>query len=252
MNELIKIKVSEQGLDSAPSFFLEAIKDTKHFKIEVEPERKLCDLCDYLFFHDNKLQFHSVDLGVMCFDFEELFSYHQRQHYALSREPLAKALGIRGEHKPLIWDTTCGTGKDSLLISIFGGKLKSFERHPAIYLLLTDAKRRFDVSFDIVFADASQLYQNINQQDRPDVIYYDPMYPEKTGSKKSALPRKEMRIFKDIVGEDQDSNEFLEWALKTAKERVVVKRSLGASTVKDNPTASYEGKSTRYDMYKIF
>ena len=252
MNELIKIKMSEQGLDMWPSFVHDAMKDRIHFQIDVEPERKLCDLCDYLFFKDNKLQFHSVDLGVMCFDFEELYSYHQRQHYALSREPLAKALGIKGEHKPFIWDTTCGTGKDSLLISIFGGQLKSFERHPAIYLLLADAKRRFNVNFDIVFADASRLFRVISDEDRPDIIYYDPMYPEKTGSKKSALPRKEMRIFKEIVGEDQDSNQFIEWALKTAKERVVVKRSLGASFVKENPTASYEGKSTRYDMYKIF
>ena len=78
------------------------------------------------------------------------------------------------------------------------------------------------------------------------------MYPEKTGSKKSALPRKEMRIFKEVVGEDLDSDEFLKWALKTAKERVVVKRSLSAPVLMEKPTASYEGKSTRYDMYKIF
>jgi|GEM_PF-677489 len=249
MNELIKIKMSDVERQSWPAFLEEAVANQNHFCLEVESEIKLCDNCDYLFFADEKLQFHSAELGLMCFDFEESLRYHERQHYALRKEPLARALGIKGETKPFIWDATCGTGKDSLLIQIFGAKLKSFERHPAVFLLLKDAARRYPVTFEIVFGDASQL--TVEETDRPDVIYYDPMYPEKKGSKKSALPRKEMRIFKDIVGEDHDSSAFLEWALKTAKERVVVKRALSAEPIRPNPTATYEGKSTRYDMYKI-
>ncbi len=250
MNELIKIKMSDRNVQFWPSFLQDAVNNKNKFSLEVESEHKLGDSCDYLYFSEGKLHYHSLLLGDMCFDFEEVYQYHQRQKYALSKEPLAKALGIKGETKPFVWDTTCGTGKDSLLINYFGAKLKSFERHPAIYLLLIDAKRRFPLDFEILFADASRL--NISEEDRPDVIYYDPMYPEKTGSKKSALPRKEMRIFKEVVGEDLDSKNFLEWALRTAKERVVVKRSLSALPIKENPTASYEGKSTRYDMYKIF
>jgi 16S rRNA (guanine1516-N2)-methyltransferase len=252
MNDLIKIKISDTNSESWPLFLNAPMADKSKFYLEIESEHKLCNLCDYLFFSEGKLKFHSADLGLMSFDFEEIYSYHQRQNYALSREPLAKALGIKGESKPYIWDTTCGTGKDSLLINYFGGILKSFERHPAIYLLLADAKRRFPLNFELVFADASQFYSQISENDRPDVIYYDPMYAEKSGSKKSALPRKEMRIFKEMVGGDLDSFEFLEWALKTARSRVVVKRALNAPLLRENPSASYEGKSTRYDMYKIF
>lgn len=245
--------MSDASIESWPPFLQSAVADKNNFCLEIESERKLCDLCDYLYFSEGILHFHQQELGNMVFNFEETYSYHQRQHYALSREPLAKALGIKGETRPLIWDATCGTGKDTLLINYFGGVLRSFERHPAIYLLLADAKRRFPLNFELVFADASRLYSQIeNDADRPDVIYYDPMYPEKTGSKKSALPRKEMRIFKEVVGEDLDSVEFLEWALKTARSRVVVKRAKSAPFVKEKPTASYEGKSTRYDMYKIF
>lgn len=252
MNELIKIKMSDQEIDSWPTFLQVALLDKNKFCLEIVSEHKLCELCDYLYFSDQKLNFHSAELGLMCFDFKETYSYHQRQNYALSREPLARALGIKGSVSPFIWDTTCGTGKDSLLIKYFGAKLCAFERHPAIFLLLLDAKRRYELDFDIVFADASQLYSKISNDQRPDVIYYDPMYPEKSGSKKSALPRKEMRIFKNVVGEDLDSLEFLNWALRTAKSRVVVKRALNAPEIKENPTASYKGKSTRYDMYKIF
>lgn len=247
MNELIKIKISDADDSSWPSFIHDAVNDKNHFCLEVESERKLCDLCDYLYFSEGKLHFHSNELGEMSFDFEELYRYHQRQNYALSKEPLAKALAIKGSgEKRVIWDATCGTGKDTLLIHHFGAKLTSFERNPAIYLLLKDALRRYPLDFNLVFADASTLPA---PTERPEVIYYDPMYPAK---KKSALARKEMRIFKEIVGEDNDSKAFLEWAMRTATERVVIKRPLEAEPVREKPTASYTGKSTRYDMYKIF
>lgn len=247
MNELIKIKISDVNDSSWPAFIQEALADKSHFNLEVVSERKLCDNCDYLYFSEEKLNFHSSELGKMSFDFEDIYSYHQRQNYALSKEPLAKALGIKGiAEKRTIWDATCGTGKDSLLIHYFGAKLTSFERNPAVYLLLKDALRRYPIDFNLVFADASKLPA---PDIRPEVIYYDPMYPAK---KKSALARKEMRIFKEIVGEDNDSSDFLEWAMKTATERVVIKRPLEAGPVKEKPTASYTGKSTRYDMYKIF
>ena len=238
--------MSDENASLWPDFLKSALTENERFSLVVEPERKLCDLCDYLYYREGILSFHSNELGEMSFDFEELMKYHQRQKYALSKEPLAKALGIRGSgEKRLIWDTTCGTGKDSLLISFFGAKLTSFERNPAVFLLLKDALRRFPVDFHLEFGDARTL----TLSERPEVIYYDPMYPAK---KKSALARKEMRIFKEIVGDDPDSKEFLEWALKTATERVVVKRPLEAEPIKEKPTASYTGKSTRYDMYKIF
>lgn len=249
MNDLIKIKMSDVNLSDWPTSLQTALNDKNKFCVEVESERKLCDLCDYLYFSEGKLHFYSNELGKMCFNFEELYQYHQRQNYALSKEPLAKALAIKGSKdgvdKRVIWDTTCGTGKDSLLIHFFGAKLTAFERNPAIYLLLEDALRRFPLDFSLTFGDASKM----DTSHKPEVIYYDPMYPSK---KKSALARKEMRIFKDLVGEDLDSTEFLEWAMKTATERVVVKRPLEADPVKEKPTASYVGKSTRYDMYKIF
>lgn len=238
--------MSDVNLSDWPNSLQDYISDKNKFHLEVESERKLCDLCDYLYFSEGKLNFHSNELGEMSFNFEELYTYHQRQNYALSKEPLAKALAIKGTaNKRVIWDTTCGTGKDSLLIHFFGAKLTSFERNPAIFLLLEDALRRFPLDMNLIFGDASKL-ENLG---RPEVIYYDPMYPSK---KKSALARKEMRIFKEMVGDDLDSSDFLEWALKTATERVVVKRPLEANPIGGSPTVSYTGKSTRYDMYKIF
>jgi 16S rRNA (guanine1516-N2)-methyltransferase len=75
------------------------------------------------------------------------------------------------------------------------------------------------------------------------------MYPEK---KKSALPRKEMQIFKEIVGADLDCVNYLDFARTVARDRVVVKRPLTAPPIKTDTNAQYVGKTTRYDMYKIF
>lgn len=232
-----------------PTFLVDFLKGEGNSLLTVEPERKLCDNCDYLFFDNGKLQFHSAELGKMSFDFLEQFSYHQKCKYAISKEPLARALAIKGAgEKRKIWDATCGTGKDSLLIFYFGAELVAFERNPAIYLLLKDAMRLYPLDFQINFGDASKEAIDFNSSARPEVIYYDPMYPTK---KKSALARKEMRIFKEIVGADEDSALFFEWAMKTATDRVVIKRPLEASFIVREPTASYKGKSTRYDMYKI-
>lgn len=183
----------------------------------------------------------------MIFNFEEEWLYHQSQKYAITKEPLAKSLGITGKKDRIVWDATCGTGKDALLIAHFGARVIAFERHPLIYLLLVDAKLRFDVPIEIIYGDSSSL--KLDHLERPDTIYYDPMYPEK---KKSALPRLAMQIFKTVVGPDHDSDQFLNWAKRTAIDRVVIKRSLHAPAIDPKTQASYEGKSTRYDMYKIF
>ncbi len=242
MKPLIKLNIQIFEKENWPAYLVAFIAQNNPL-INITSEMTETD---YLIFKNGQLHFMSKSLGDMSFDFSADLHYHQHQHYALSREPLAKALGIVGHHQKLIWDATCGTAKDSLLISHFGAKLLAFERHPAVYLLLTDAKKRSAVNFDIIFADVSKMEIS---SERPAVIYYDPMYPEK---KKSALARKEMRIFKEIVGDDPDSPEFLEWALTVATERVVVKRALHAKPIRENPSASYKGKSTRYDMYKIF
>lgn len=242
MNPLIKLKIKSFEYTPETSFVTEFVNKNL---VETLVASEMSEHEEYLFFKEGQLYFHSKDLGEMTFDFNSDLRYHVHQNYAISKEPLAKALGLVGHAGKSIWDTTCGTGKDSLLISHFKGNVTAFERHPAVYLLLADAKRRCPLNFEIIFGNASEIANT----KRPEVIYYDPMYPEK---KKSALPRKEMRIFKEVVGVDPDSIEFLEWALSTATERVVVKRALHAPPIKEKPSAAYTGKSTRYDMYKIF
>ena len=82
-----------------------------------------------------------------------------------------------------------------------------------------------------------------------DVVYLDPMFPHRD---KSALVKKEMQVFRTIVGDDEDSGQLLASALKHARYRVVVKRPRKAPAIEGpEPTTRVEGKSSRYDVYSI-
>ncbi len=78
------------------------------------------------------------------------------------------------------------------------------------------------------------------------VLYLDPMFPEKN---KTALPRKEMQIFRGWVGADADSLELLKLAMQLPVDRIVVKRPMRAEPLLDKVTHSFIGKTVRYDLY---
>jgi 16S rRNA (guanine1516-N2)-methyltransferase len=87
------------------------------------------------------------------------------------------------------------------------------------------------------------------QGERPEVICLDPMYPHRG---KSALVKKEMRLIRLLVGDDQDSDQLLAAALGVASRRVVVKRPRLAPALR-GPEANFaiSGKNSRFDVYLI-
>ena len=67
---------------------------------------------------------------------------------------------------------------------------------------------------------------------------------------KSALVKKEMRLFRPLVGDDLDAPALLAAALQLASHRVVVKRPRKAPPIEGiKPGYVLEGKSSRYDVY---
>jgi 16S rRNA (guanine1516-N2)-methyltransferase len=59
-----------------------------------------------------------------------------------------------------------------------------------------------------------------------------------------------MRDLKDIVGEDLDADELFRACLGRAKKRIVVKRPRHAEHInQQQPSFSYDGKSSRFDIY---
>ena len=207
----------------------------KTFSLELTSEVKY----PYYSFTNNTLSLHldpelnfksAKGMKPLSFDFKELPRSFSK------KDPFVKALG----NNRVILDATCGTGKDTLSFLKLGLKVISYERSPLLAPLLWDAQRRApELDLDIRFEDAR------NCLERPDVIFLDPMFPPK---KKKALPKKEMVMFSHLIGKDEDQEELLKWALKTAKKRVVVKRPLWADS---SPTLSYKGTRVKYDTYIV-
>ena len=110
-----------------------------------------------------------------------------------------------------------------------------------------EAVRKIAQQMQFVHADAINWLES--NSSIADVIYLDPMFPER---KKSAQVKKEMRFFQDIVGRDVDSGDLLYAALNAARRRVVIKRPVGSGHVEESrPDFSIIGKTTRYDIYLI-
>ena len=81
----------------------------------------------------------------------------------------------------------------------------------------------------------------------PQVLSLAPMFPHRDNS---ALVKKEMRLFRPLVGDDLDAPALLAAALALASHRVVVKRPRKAPCIEGGkPSYVLEGKSSRYDIY---
>ncbi len=171
-------------------------------------------------------------------------------------ELIARAVGYKPNTKLKIIDATAGLGRDGFILAVLGCEVLMLERSPLLVILLEDGLCRAQQNPDfkqldlqLKRIDAINYLQQLNENDYPDVIYLDPMYPERN---KSALVKKELRYLRDLVGEDQDSQQLLELALKKVKKRVVVKRSRLAPTLTSRqPDFSLTASSTRFDIYLI-
>ncbi|MDZ4660961.1 MAG: class I SAM-dependent methyltransferase [Pseudomonadota bacterium] len=194
------------------------------------------------------------DESDISIDFVSLYKKLKKQNAFSKTQLLAKAIGFKGRALKII-DATAGLGRDSLFFLGLGCEVMAIERSPVIFELLSDAVQRAKsdeklgplfLRFKLVLGDASEILKNLPEQEFPDVVYLDPMYPHRT---KSALPKKEMIILKDIVGEDLGSTNLLALSIKCSKGRVVVKRPPKGKPLAELMNHSFKGKSVRYDMY---
>lgn len=165
------------------------------------------------------------------------------------RQPLARAFGRKVRN---IIDATAGLAQDALRLALMGFNVTAIERSSVVAALARDGLRRMEserglhlgTRLVLRVGDARQL---LAQLPRPDAVYLDPMFPAKR--KRSAAVRKEMRVLRDLVGEDPDAIELFGIARAIARERVVVKRADDAPELAPSPSYSLRGKLVRYDVY---
>ncbi|MBI46970.1 MAG: SAM-dependent methyltransferase [Marinobacter sp.] len=183
---------------------------------------------------------------------------YRREHGGGAGQLVAKAVGLQKTRAALhIVDATAGLGQDAFVLASLGCTVTLFERNPVIHALLADGLARAALNVDCAaIVERMRLLEgsSIEWLARPgteaaDVGYLDPMFPHRD---KSALVKKEMQVFRTIVGDDEDSAQLLAAALERARYRVVVKRPRKASAIEGaEPTTRIEGKSSRYDVYAI-
>jgi 16S rRNA (guanine1516-N2)-methyltransferase len=172
---------------------------------------------------------------------------------------LARAVGLKGAASIDVLDATAGLGRDAFVLASLGCRVTLVERSPIVAALVgnglaravSDSAAGDTVShMQLVVADARELLSRLASGEagaQPDVVYMDPMYPQRT---KAALVKKELRVLRALVGRDDDAAELLAVATRVARRRVVVKRPLRAPAL-EGPVASAQirGKTTRYDIY---
>lgn len=180
-----------------------------------------------------------------------------RRHSALSkRQPLARAVG-RHRGAVSIVDTTAGLGADTFLLACLGCRVTAVERSPVLHAMLEEGLARARMRSNpqlaevltritLVHTDARDHLASLADSDRPDVVYVDPMYPI---AEKSALPQKEMRVCRALVGDDADAAELLAVARTVAGRRAVVKRSPSAPPLDGKRSLVVTGRRVRYDVY---
>ena len=184
-------------------------------------------------------------------DFDENHLDYQRKGHRGKNELISKALGVAKGSKNIL-DLSVGMGIDSVFLTQLGFSVTGVERSPLLYLLLKEAFAKTQKpelkNYQLYFSDALNFLKDNKNKIAVDAIYFDPMYPHK---KKSALPKQEMVVFRDLVGHDDDAAEVLKEALTWSVQRVVVKRPLYAPELMPGVRHAYEGKVVRYDTYVV-
>jgi len=194
--------------------------------------------------------------GPIFTDFLAGAAQYRRKHGGGRDQAVAKAVGLRGKHLPAVLDATAGLGGDSFVLACLGCQVQMVERSPVIFALLEDGIKRAMVDKEIgplirrrlklTLGDSLKFLQT-PQKNGPEVIYLDPMYPHR---EKNALAKKEMRILRAIVGDDQDAHHLFRTALLSGTNRVVVKRPRLAPPLDNRePDLVLPGKSSRFDVY---
>lgn len=195
--------------------------------------------------------------GPVGVEFGSSSMRHRRRSGA--NELLGRAVGV-GKKSPLrILDATAGLGRDAFVLADLGCEVVLCERDPLIVELLRAGLQQAADSGDswltgvvqrmsLLPADATTL--TLPALPESDVIYLDPMFPQRT---KQAAVKKEMALFQLLLDSGSgasDADALLAWALACNTARVVVKRPAKAGSLAGpSPSHAITGSAVRYDVY---
>jgi 16S rRNA (guanine1516-N2)-methyltransferase len=169
-----------------------------------------------------------------------------------ARQSKDKTHGLVRACKPqagmTILDVTAGWGRDAGLLAQQGATVIMLERQAIMAALLQDGLQRLGpevLKLSCIHTYAMAYLNQLSSNRYPDVIYIDPMHPER---QKSALVKKDMQALQQLFGPDDNVEELLTLARTKAKSRVVLKWPQRLPSLHP-PTMSIPGKTVRFDVY---
>ena len=195
------------------------------------------------------------------------------QYHNLTHELLVKATKVKGREKLRVIDATAGMGEDSLLLAAAGCEVTLYEQDPVIAALLQDTMRRaleeaalhkIVMRMQLVEGDSIGHLRRLGEAatgndaaaatsdadtalKRPDVIYLDPMFPER---QKSGLVKKKFQLIHYLEAPAENEEALMQAAIAAHPFKIVVKRpAKGPYLAGLKPSYSLEGKAIRYDCY---
>lgn len=227
------------------NFSLDGIK-TKDLYWQIEERLKKTPF-DFLIIQKGmQLEMYDTMKRRIAIDFDgDKLNYGRK---VIAKDPFLRAIGKNRER---VLDISAGLGIDAVFLSQNGHRVVALERNPLLYFLLNWSQRHSinlsNNKLRFEFASGSTfLKSQPNLNLAYDCIYYDPMFPDK---EKSALPKQEMVVFRQLVGHDMDSTDVLREILNLGV-RTVVKRPVGAEPIIEKPNNFFESKLIRFDIYE--
>lgn len=164
---------------------------------------------------------------------------------------LLRAARVKNRPARLL-DLTAGLATDAFRLARAGFEVIACEREPVIHALVEDAFSRALTlpgpgRLALRLADARTVLAD-PALPAPEVIYIDPMFP---GERRTALPRRELQLVRELTGDDDTGVELLALARPRATRRVVVKRPLHAPALAPDVDLVLKGRAVRFDVYLV-
>ncbi|MEM7255973.1 MAG: class I SAM-dependent methyltransferase [Pseudomonadota bacterium] len=243
---------------------LEALAQRTGFELVSTEQSATADYC--LFYRNQQLTLSDNTIRPrveVAIDFCAGKNRHRQRFGGGHGQPVARAVntGKLQQTQHIIADATGGFGRDALVFASLGCRVLLLERSPVVYELLRDALSRAQqhdawsetaARMQVHLADSTMLPQQWPLDNLPHTVYLDPMYPQ---SGKSAAAKKEMQTLKgllscDTTASEENDRRLLGAALRTATQRVVVKRPKSAAPIQGPaPVGHIKSANTRYDIY---
>ena len=185
-------------------------------------------------------------------NFEEADFLARVSRAGKKNELVAKAVGVRKGLRVL--DCTAGLGRDGFLLAALGCEVTMLERSRVMYLLLKDglgrAARHVELTntsarIRLRHGDAKILIAELAADH--DVLYLDPMFPEK---KSSAAVKGDMQQMQRYLGSDQSAIQLLRHAQNSVCPKVVLKRP--ALYVDQEGLEPHHVVGNRNSRYEVF